>query len=65
MAKIKKLFQNESAVLQFTFLGTLRQFAIVSLSTNFLYLFFIVPDHDGGRPMEVNACILITHMVYL
>jgi hypothetical protein len=25
----------------------------------------IVPDHDGGRPMEVNACILITHMVYL
>ncbi len=22
-----------------------------------------VPDHDGGRPMEVNACILITHMV--
>jgi hypothetical protein len=25
----------------------------------------IVPDHDGGRPIEVNACILITHMVYL
>ncbi len=25
----------------------------------------VVPDHDGGRPMEVNACILITHMVYL
>jgi hypothetical protein len=24
-----------------------------------------VPDHDGGRPIEVNACILITHMVYL
>jgi translation initiation factor 2B subunit (eIF-2B alpha/beta/delta family) len=24
-----------------------------------------VPNHDGGRPMEVNACILITHMVYL
>ncbi len=24
-----------------------------------------VPDHDRGRPMEVNACILITHMVYL
>jgi hypothetical protein len=24
-----------------------------------------VPDHDGGWPMEVNACILITHMVYL
>ncbi len=24
-----------------------------------------VPDHNGGRPMEVNACILITHMVYL
>ncbi len=24
-----------------------------------------VRDHDGGRPMEVNACILITHMVYL
>jgi hypothetical protein len=24
-----------------------------------------VPDHDGGRPMEVNACILITHMFYL
>ncbi len=23
------------------------------------------PDHDGGQPMEVNACILITHMVYL
>jgi hypothetical protein len=27
--------------------------------------FVFVPDHDGGRPMEVNACILITHMVYL
>jgi hypothetical protein len=25
----------------------------------------LVPDHDGGRPMEVNACILITHMVHL
>ncbi len=25
----------------------------------------VVPDHDGGRPMEVNACILITNMVYL
>ncbi len=24
-----------------------------------------VPDHNGGRPIEVNACILITHMVYL
>ncbi len=24
----------------------------------------VVPDHDGGRPTEVNACILITHMVY-
>ncbi len=24
-----------------------------------------VPDHDGGRPIEVNTCILITHMVYL
>ncbi len=24
-----------------------------------------VPDHDGGRPIEVNICILITHMVYL
>jgi hypothetical protein len=24
-----------------------------------------VPDHDGGRPMEVNACILIIHMVYI
>jgi hypothetical protein len=28
-------------------------------------LLFAVPDHDGGRPMEVNACILTTHMVYL
>jgi hypothetical protein len=25
----------------------------------------VVPDHNGGRPMEVNACILITHRVYL
>jgi hypothetical protein len=24
-----------------------------------------VHDHDGGRPIEVNECILITHMVYL
>jgi hypothetical protein len=24
-----------------------------------------VPDHDGGRPKQTNACILITHMVYL
>ncbi len=33
----------------------------------FVYCLLIVPvpDHDGGRPMEVNACILITHMVYL
>jgi hypothetical protein len=27
--------------------------------------FINVPDHEGGRPIEVNACILITHMVYL
>ncbi len=26
-------------------------------------VFIIVPDHDGGRPIEVNACILITHRV--
>ncbi len=30
-----------------------------------LPLIVIVPDHNGGRPIEVNACILITHMVYL
>jgi hypothetical protein len=28
-------------------------------------LIIVFPDHDGGRPMEVNACILTTHMVYL
>jgi hypothetical protein len=28
-------------------------------------IFRTVPDHDGGQPMEVNACILTTHMVYL
>jgi hypothetical protein len=27
--------------------------------------YILVPDHDGGRPIKVNACILITHMVYL
>ncbi len=30
-----------------------------------IYTVPIIPDHDGGRPMEVNACILTTHMVYL
>jgi hypothetical protein len=30
-----------------------------------IFLAGTVPDHNGGRPMEVNACILITHMVYL
>ncbi len=41
-------------------------------SSNSIFLYFlkqvmvlIVPDHVGGRPIEVNACILITHMVYL
>ncbi len=24
-----------------------------------------VPDHDGGRPKEINAWFLYTHMVYL
>jgi hypothetical protein len=27
--------------------------------------YLTVPDHNGGRPIEVNACILIIHMVYL
>jgi hypothetical protein len=36
-----------------------------STQCNVLGLTMSVPDHDGGRPMEVNACILITHMVYL
>jgi hypothetical protein len=30
-----------------------------------IFVGLTVPDHDGGRPIEVNACILITHMVYL
>jgi hypothetical protein len=42
---------------------------LIKLSLNFLRAFkvlkHIVPDHDGRRPMEVNACIFITHMVYL
>jgi hypothetical protein len=25
----------------------------------------IVPDHDGGRPKQINAWFLYTHMVYL
>ncbi len=24
-----------------------------------------VPDHDGGRPEEVNSCVLNSYMVYL
>ncbi len=24
-----------------------------------------VPDHDGGRPKQINAWFLYTHMVYL
>ncbi len=27
--------------------------------------FTIVPDHDGGRPKQINAWFLYTHMVYL
>jgi hypothetical protein len=27
--------------------------------------FVIVPDHDGGRPEEVNSCVLNSYMVYL
>ncbi len=26
---------------------------------------FTVPDHDGGRPKQINAWFLYTHMVYL
>jgi hypothetical protein len=36
-----------------------------AVSVVFLTAMIGVPDHDGGRPIEVNACILITHMVYL
>ncbi len=25
----------------------------------------IVPDHDGGRPKQIKAWFLYTHMVYL
>jgi hypothetical protein len=40
---------------------------VISLSVPWIRLSpeLLVPDHDGGRPIEVNACILITHMVYL
>jgi hypothetical protein len=27
--------------------------------------FIAVPDHDGGRPKQINAWFLYTHMVYL
>ncbi len=34
--------------------------------TSSVFCFFsFVPDHDGGRPREINAWFLYTHMVYL
>jgi hypothetical protein len=35
-------------------------FPLLSLSGRTL-----VPDHDGGRPKQINAWFLYTHMVYL
>jgi hypothetical protein len=47
-------------------LSTYKLYKLLSILTVYIFLSLIsVPDHDGGRPIEVNACILITHMVYL
>jgi hypothetical protein len=39
----------------------------INFSENLKALTFniVVPDHYGGRPMEVNACFLNSYMVYL
>jgi hypothetical protein len=61
-------------------LGTLFFFVSVHswthLNISWLFCFFkfcpckaseivSVPDHDGGRPKQINAWFLYTHMVYL
>jgi hypothetical protein len=44
---------------------TTQTLIFVSVSPVCVFHNITVPDHDGGRPTEINACILITHMVYL
>ncbi len=38
---------------------------MISYCFKLLYVIVLVPDHDGGRPKEINAWFLYTHMVYL
>ncbi len=35
------------------------------IKTSWDGVIWTVPDHDGGRPNEINAWFLYTHMVYL
>ncbi len=60
----KRTLTPYDAVTKFTSM-LLKKITTGLILSSFLTLEFTVPDHDGGRPMEVNACILITHMVYL
>jgi hypothetical protein len=49
--------------------NVLHPYTVVAVSSNNSYvkvlLVVLVPDHNGGLPKQTNACILITHMVYL
>ncbi len=36
-----------------------------SIGSFLAFLSLRVPDHDGGRPKQINAWFLYTHMVYL
>ncbi len=47
----------------FTAISSLKEYIKTVNGRYSIYL--SVPDHNEGRPIEVNACILITHMVYL
>jgi hypothetical protein len=37
---------------------------LICKMTLIIQLVVLVPDHDGGRPKEINAWFLYTHMVY-
>jgi hypothetical protein len=39
------------------------QWIIYGIYNDAMYIH--VPDHDGGRPKQINAWFLYTHMVYL
>ncbi len=57
--------RRQTKTVSFTYVLLCCRYICIYVMYTFFLRTFSVPDHDRGRPKKTNACILITHMVYL